>query len=138
MKYLALLSLLLCCARCGSADVVEPNAVRREIQASLAAVDQTKPLELRYNPVSCNCPPFELRLGQHWLRAELAGTESEKYATWLAWLSQTPLEALPTAVKAKGTIERELLRTAQGNYAVRIEISEIESPKQTILQHNTP
>lgn len=138
MKFVAMFGLLLCCARCSSADVVEPNAVRREIQASISSIDQSKSLDLRYNPVSCNCPPFELRLGQHWLRAELAGTESEKYAPWLAWLNLTPLEALPTAVKAKGNVERELLRTAQGNYAVRIEISEIESPKLPVLQHNTP
>jgi len=138
MKYLAIFGLLLCCARCSGADVVEPNAVRREIQASLSSLDQTQPLDLRYNPVSCNCPPFELRLGQHWLRAELAGAEGEKYASWLAWLSLTPLEALPTAVKAKGTVERELLRTSQGNYAVRIEISEIQSPKLPVLQHNVP
>jgi len=124
---IAVLSL---CA-CGSAAVApnEPNPLRRELERDLAHIDATQALELRFNPAPCNCPGFELRVGERWVRAEINRSEGDMVTIWLAWLAQTPIEALPVPVSLLGRVEREILRTAQGSYAVRIDVREIVAPK---------
>lgn len=119
------------CAACSSATIApdEPNPLRHALEHDLAAIDRSRPLDLRFNPAPCNCPVFELQVGQRWVRAELARSEGDTVSTWLAWLSASPIEALPVAVSLRGRVEREVLRSAQGAYAVRIDVSEILGPK---------
>ena len=121
----------LACAACGSAAIApdEPNPLRHALEHDLAAIDRSLPLNLRFNPAPCNCPVFELQVGQRWVRAELTRSEGDAVSTWLSWLSASPIEALPVAVSLRGRVEREVLRSAQGAYAVRIDVSEILGPK---------
>ena len=124
----ALLLWLPVAACSGSPAKVEANPVRRQLEDALAALDSNAPLPLRFNPAPCDCPVFELRLGERWLRADLEAGDGERLAAWIAWLGQTPPEALPVGVQVRGRPERELLRTAQGAYAARIEVAEIVEP----------
>ena len=121
----------LCLCACGSATLApnEPNPLRRTLERDLAKIDVKEPLELRYNPAPCNCPAFEVHIGERWLRAEISRVEGDVVSVWLAWLAQTPIEALPVPVSLLGKIDRELLRTAQGSYAVRVDVREILTPK---------
>ena len=121
------LALALACSSGGPAQV-EPNPVRRALESDLAGLDLKAPLELRYNPAPCDCPPFELHAGRRWVRAELGAAEPDKLARWIAWLAQTPLDALPVAVQVRGKPDRDVVRTAQGSYAVRLEVLEIVAP----------
>lgn len=123
----AVLSLALLTA-CGGAEASRSpaNPVRREIELALAEVP-AGPIDLRFNPAACHCPLFELRVGARWLRAELTG-DTDKLQPWTAWLAGTPLDRLPLTVQVRGKVDREVLRTAQGAYAVRVEVAEILAP----------
>jgi hypothetical protein len=114
---------------CSATPVQQANPLRRELEQALAIATK-QPLEVRWNPAPCPCPPFELRLGERWLRAELtaATVDPEAFATWLRWLNGTAPEALPVAVEVEGRVDNELVRAVQGGYAVRIEVSAVQMP----------
>jgi hypothetical protein len=122
--------LLLFCVACAAETAVrvEPNPVRQAWEQRLGKLDRLAPLDLRFNPAPCNCPPFELRLDDRWLRAELASSDSDRLATWLAFLTALPEEAGPAVVQVRGRVDRDVVRTAQGDYAVRVEVTEIVAP----------
>lgn len=131
---LVVLSMSGCAA---TAPQQHPNPVRRSFEQSVAAA-RGQPLVLRWNPAPCPCPPFELLVGGRWLRAELVGggIDSEAFAAWVRSLAWTPIEALPVTVDVDGRVENELVRTAQGGYAVRIEVSAVrtapvDTPKES-------
>ncbi len=127
MKRVLALCLTLGLTACGAADANAPeNPVRAALEQSVAGLDTQTPLILRYNPAACACPPAEVRLGGQWLRAELTGDSAVQ--TWLASLARTPPENLPVALQVLGQIERDVLRTPQGSYAVRIEVGKILGP----------
>ncbi len=127
MSRLLAVCLALGLTACGAADANTPeNPVRAALEQSVAGLDAQQPLILRYNPAACACPPAEVRLDGQWLRAELTG--DGPLQTWLAGLARTPQENLPVALQVLGQIERDVLRTPQGSYAVRIEVSKILSP----------
>ncbi len=86
------------------------------------------PLDLRWNPAPCACPPFEVRTAEGWLRAELQASETEKIQQWTAFLSATPLEALPVPVAVQGRLERGIYRLTNGNFACRVEVTEVIGP----------
>jgi hypothetical protein len=115
---------------CGSAPArpAEPQEVRRGIAAGVAAIVADAPLELRFNPAPCECPLFEIRLGTSWVRAEVNVDDVERGAAWLALLDATPIEHLPVAVRALGRVDRDVLRTTQGSYAVRVDLRSAVSP----------
>ena len=76
MKRLLLSGLITVIASCAhtetSAPETKPNSLEDAIQRDLArAGDQTKHV-LRYNPVTCRCPSFELEVGARWVRVDLA------------------------------------------------------------------
>jgi hypothetical protein len=48
-----------------------------EVQSSLQLAAEETTVMIRYNPVSCNCPPFEIQLGARWVRLEVRGTREE-------------------------------------------------------------
>lgn len=112
---------------CSAAESSAPdNPLRAALEQSIAGLDTQQPLVLRYNPASCACPPAEIRLGGQWLRAELLGDVAVQ--AWLAGLARTPLDNLPVALRVLGRVERDVLRTPQGNYAVRIEVTKPLTP----------
>jgi hypothetical protein len=48
-------------------------------QAAKVTAAQTH-LVLRYNPVACACPPFELQVGSRWVRVALEGVKEVESA----------------------------------------------------------
>jgi hypothetical protein len=127
----AALALLLALASACSGETVariEPNPVRRGIETGLHALDTKAILPLRFNPAPCNCPAFELHLGEQWVRAELSASDTDRWSAWTGWLAATPPELLPVEVQLRGRVDRDVQRTAQGAYAVRVEILEIVGP----------
>lgn len=117
-------------AACSAETVarVEPNPVRRGFESRLQALDTKAVLPLRFNPAPCNCPAFELRLGERWLRADLTSNDPDRWTAWIGWLAAMPPEVLPLPVEVHGRVDRDLQRTAQGAYAVRVEVTEIVAP----------
>jgi hypothetical protein len=103
-----------------------PNPLRREIELTVAAIDASQPLLLRFNPAACDCPAFEVKVGERWLRAELQGGDAVH--GWIAWIARSPSDTLPLRCTVRGRVEREVLRTLQGVYALRIEVQEPLSP----------
>ncbi len=114
---------------CGAEAVgrAEPNPLRQVLEQDVAKVDRSAPLQLRYNPARCQCPPFELRLGSRWVRAELLPTD-ERMLKWYRHLSAQPPENWPLPVLVRGRVEREVLRTISGDYAVRIDVTQWLEP----------
>jgi len=128
-RYLATVCLGYFATGCSSESIARvPNPVRHAFEQGLRTVDANIPLELRFNPAPCNCPAFELQLADRWLRAELTANDLDRLNAWTNALAATPPEALPIAVTVRGKIDRDLQRTAQGAYAVRIDVTEILSP----------
>jgi hypothetical protein len=115
---------------CGSAPTrpAEPQQVRQGIASDVAALSTDAPLELRFNPAPCECPLFEVRLGTTWVRAEVSVDDVDRGAAWLAFLNAMPVEHLPVAVRALGRVDRDVVRTTQGSYAVRVDLRTLVSP----------
>lgn len=120
-----LLAQLLACSGAETRPVALTVRQQLEQQVDLA---RKAPLDLRWNPAPCACPPFEVRLGSGWLRAELQASETEKIQQWTAFLTTTPFEALPVPVAVQGRLERGIFRLANGNFACRVEVVEVTGP----------
>lgn len=118
-------ALLSCSAAGGPAS--HPNPVKAALEAQLD-IARKAPLVARWNPAPCACPAFEVQLGQQWVRAEMYMADGERFLSWLEFLGGTAMEALPVPVELEGRIDRDLLRTNTGNYAVRVEVTAILSP----------
>lgn len=125
MRWLVLLGVLAACAAPQTPQApLQPE--RLAWQSRLAALDPTAPLVLRYNPADCNCPVFELAVGDRWLRADVAADEALQ--PWLAWLAGAAPETWPIAVQATGRVGRTLLRTEAGAYGVRVDRLQVIAP----------
>ncbi|MFO0750174.1 MAG: hypothetical protein U1F43_31575 [Myxococcota bacterium] len=73
--------------------------------------DETR-FVLRHNPSSCDCPPFEVKLGEVWQRTELVGVDDDD-ATVLAL--EAAIETGPDAELAiEGHIEGEPATCGRG------------------------
>lgn len=116
-------------ASCGpvQAPAVVANPVRHSLDQQLALARKHPPL-LRFNPALCNCPPFEVRVGQRWWRAELGGADAEALAGWIDFLGSSAGDTLPVPVVVEGTLERDILRTATGAYALKVDVTRIVEP----------
>lgn len=61
----------------------QPDA-RKELLASTSQRLQDSladaPASLRYNPVDCDCPPFEVRIGERWVRVLPTANEDPESA----------------------------------------------------------
>jgi hypothetical protein len=110
--------------------VIAPaNPVRSTLEAQIVALPGDAPLLLRYNPAPCDCPAFELLLAERWLRAELVTSSStDSLGRLLTWLGEQPPEQWPIAVYVRGGVDRDVVRTGQGAYAVRIEVVDVIEP----------
>ncbi len=113
---------------CGAAPPeVETNPVRKALLQDLAAA-RSVPVVLRYNPAQCACPDFEAKIGAQWLRAELIAAEPVSFATWRAALAQAPVDAWPLGVTVVGNLHKQLWRTVNGLYAVRVDVAAVVAP----------
>ena len=124
MRRLCALALAWTLGACGAAETTDPeNPLRAELQQAIAKLDAQQPLNLRFNPAACACPPLEVQLAGQWQRAEVSGPPA--LDAWLASVAKTAPENLPVPLQVLGRLEREVLRTPQGSYAVRLEVTQI-------------
>lgn len=121
---------LVCLTGCGATSDAraQPNPVRVQLERDLAAARQQQTVVVRYNPAPCGCPPFELHVGESWLRVEIYGPEPDKLAAWQNFLASMPVDALPIPVQVQGRPDREVLRTTTGSYASRLQVTAIVAP----------
>jgi hypothetical protein len=109
---------------CGAAETTDPeNPLRVELEQAIAQQDVQQPLNLRFNPAACACPPVEVLLSGHWLRAEVNGPP--ELDAWLTRVAKTAPESLPVPLQVVGKLERDVLRTPQGSYAARVEVTQL-------------
>jgi hypothetical protein len=105
------------------------NPLRASIEDDIAALDDEAPLPARYNPAPCACPPLELRIGARWLRAAWVSSEqAEALARTFEDLAAAPRRSWPIPLVARGRVDPVARRTAQGEYAVLVDLSAIEQP----------
>ncbi len=51
-----------------------PTERERELRLTRQAVQaafESPGVEIRYNPVECECPPFEAKIGERWIRVKI-------------------------------------------------------------------
>ena len=77
MKHLLFLILVIAVAGCARPN--GPTDATPE-SASQTTVDQTS-FEIRHNPAPCDCPPFEILVGDHWIRVFVDIEESPELAS---------------------------------------------------------
>lgn len=96
---------------CASAPPDQPGSEGSldALALALAAERPDELLVLRYNPVECDCPPWELQVGARWVRASVHGSSDEG-------------ESAFGAIEARG--RRDLARGTDAVYRVRGEVAE--------------
>ena len=80
MRALGLVLIVAACASTTPAQKVGSSSSETYADevVNAAAVAATEPeVVLRYNPVRCTCPPFEVQLGARWVRVRVAGLDSK-------------------------------------------------------------
>jgi hypothetical protein len=87
----ALVALIAGCASNGAAVGPAPPPLTpvEELRAVLEAASSSLWYELRYNPVPCDCPPYELRLGDSWVRVALRPPFEEEQGPTAALLARS-------------------------------------------------
>lgn len=112
-------------ASCSAGEVAElENPTRARLELALRSHTAAAPLEARYNPTTCVCPPLEVRVDGVWLRSELTG-DPEGFKVPLTLLGRVPLEELPVPVRLEGRLDPTLQRTVGGTYAVRVDAARL-------------
>ncbi len=77
------LALALVLTGCGGAERIDDpshtqsSEYEARIQARVDAGQQTTAHTLRLNPTDCRCPAFEIQLGDHWQRVDLAVADDQ-------------------------------------------------------------
>jgi len=114
---------------CGPAtqNKAPPNPVRAGIEQAIKALPASEPLRLRYNPAACNCPVFELRIGDRWRRASWSNADAEPFAETMKAITASDPERWPIHLLVQATVDPDIARTAQGDYAVRFEVTKLLS-----------
>lgn len=89
---------------CASSPPQKPRtaAYLRIVEQRVEVAREQPSFVLRHNPTACDCPPFEVLLGETWQRVELVGVDEED-ATILAIDA-----AIDTRPEAEVTIEGRL------------------------------
>jgi hypothetical protein len=73
-RLLATLLMAACAAACSTPKRPAPDTYVDRVEARAVAALEQKSFVLRHNPATaCGCPPFEVRLGEHWQRVEIGG-----------------------------------------------------------------
>lgn len=119
---LALL-LLAGCASAPPATVAPPPLTAVEVTgAMLSAAAESPWFEVRYNPCPCDCPPFEVRLGNQWLRAALRPADDEPPTSELVAAAAEDLAAGRVSRYALiGSIDDTVRRCATNALVVRLD-----------------
>jgi hypothetical protein len=65
-------------------------STEQQVKASLDLHAAAGPVRIRFNPVPCDCPPFEVLTGSTWLRVQVTGSS----------LTDLPLEDVPGSFQA--------------------------------------
>lgn len=96
-----------------------------ETQALLAAAAPSRWFEVRYNPCDCACPPFEVRLGDRWLRATVRPDADEPPTSLLLQTATDDLaEGRVPRYALIGSIDDGVQRCATNALVVRIDATE--------------
>jgi hypothetical protein len=117
-------------AACGATPVrVEPLGFLERVRERVELAQEQTRFEVRHNPVACDCPPFEVRLGLVWQRVEfVAQAESdEPVFAELARLLEAADAGKPIPnLSVMGRIEPEIGRCGQGALYVSLVPMELE------------
>ncbi len=78
---------------------VEAGSLEDQIEAAARAASEGPTQTVRYNPVKCTCPPFEVQLGLRWVRVELESADDpESLASRLTLRAKEELDNDPPPV----------------------------------------
>ena len=112
---------------CGAPEPAKgpPNPARLAIVKAVGELNDKTPIQLRFNPATCECPVYEVRVAKRWVRAEWSNERHARFEALSARLRKSPPARWPIALLVQGTIDAEVRRTRQGLYAVRIEVAEV-------------
>jgi hypothetical protein len=130
MRYLVL-GFAAVLASCGGAKVVEapaPAPTYEEIvRARIEAAAEASTHSLRYNPTTCRCPAFEMRLDAYWQRVDLAVDDPED-ATLAALLAATEAadEQVGRTYTVEGTLTDVIGTCGAGTRFVTLEATEFQ------------
>ena len=107
------------------------NPTRTHIELAIKTLKPDASLPVRYNPAACDCPPFELRLSSGWIRAGWTNINAQENRALRVQLKATQPAQWPVNLLLKGSVDNEVMRTSQGQYAVRITSTAVvnEAPK---------
>ncbi len=61
-------------------QLIQPVPFEQAVRQAAQVAAEQKALVVRYNPVTCNCPDFEIQLGARWVRLDLEGADVEESA----------------------------------------------------------
>ena len=101
------------------------NPVRLLLEKQIAGLAADGPLQLRYNPATCDCPVFELRLESSWIRAHWRNQAAAEFEPVVRSLIALAADRWPVPLSLKGQVDPEVLRTPVGQYAVQFTASEV-------------
>lgn len=126
-----LVSLLL---GCGTGEVREPAPppgplpYADELRQSAEVAAQQPQLTLRYNPVQCACPPFEVQVGPRWVRVVLESvTDPATPAGQLLARARADLDQRKVSHYAvKGELDPKPRKCAQGAYCLTLSVLSAE------------
>lgn len=121
-------------ARCAGPELREepppaPAASFAEELRKAAEVTAQKPaLVVRYNPVQCNCPGFEVQVGPRWVRVAIDGTKdaTSPAARLLARAKADHGEDKVVQYTVAGELDPSPERCAQGAYYLTLSLVSVE------------
>jgi len=119
-RHLRTLALCLALAACASAPPRAPKSATylRAVEARVEAASDTTRFVLRHNPATCDCPPYEVKLGEVWQRVELVGVDEDD-ATLQA-LDVAVSQAPDAEVVIEGHLDSELATCGLGTLYVSL------------------
>ena len=132
MRYAVPVLLLL--AGCGKGELREgtppptPVPFADELRQAAEVAAQQPQLVLRYNPVQCACPAFEVQVGPHWVRVELEGAADPlSPAGQLLARAKADLDQRQVPHYAvKGELDPKPRKCAQGAYCLTLSVVSAE------------
>ena len=105
-------------------DMTYKEAIRRAV-AITAAQSQ---MVVRYNPVRCSCPPFEVQVGSRWVRLALDDVEvAESTAAQLNTRARGDADAKAVNhYRVTGDLDTSLSRCAQGTLYLTLSVDSVD------------
>lgn len=124
MRWLPALALVSCAGATAVPAETVPLTPVEETRTLLQAAALSTWVEARYNPCDCPCPPFEVRLGDRWLRA-LVRPEADPPTTLLLAAAAEDLAGgrIPTYAII-GTLDDSVRRCSTNALVVRVDATD--------------